>query len=89
MAPGQIFVKGWIISSIQLIDHHLPYRVRPAGTAQSVPVALVRHSEVQGVGPDGYTGQCGGDRRVVDEKLIRHHLKLFVSSNSEERGSDS
>ena len=89
MASGQIFVKGWIISSIQLIDHHLPYRVGPAWAAHCVPVALVRHSEVQGVWPDGYTGQCGSDRRVVDEKLISHHLKLLVASNPEEGGSHS
>jgi len=61
--------------------------MRPRRTVATVAVTLVRHPEVQGVRPDGYTSQGRGDGRVVDEELIGHHLELFVTADSEVRSA--
>lgn len=53
----------------------------PRGTVADVTVALVGHTEVQGVGPDGHATQRGGDRRVVVEVLIGHHVELLVTAD--------
>ena len=43
---------------------------------------------VEGVWPHGYPAERGGDRGVVHEELVRHHLKLLVATHSQVRGSN-
>ncbi len=42
----------------------------PGGAVLLVPVALVGHEVVEGVGPDGDAGERGDDGRVVREELV-------------------
>lgn len=83
MTSGQSLVEGGIISSVQLVDWHLPDIVRFTWTILRISVAFVRHSVQQGIGPDGNTTQGGSDRRIIQEILILHHVKLYISTNSE------
>ena len=85
----QSLVKGWVVSSVQLIDDHLPDGVSSGGTLASVTVTLVRHPVVESVGPLRYSGQRSSDGGIVDKELVSHHLKLLVATNSEEGSSDS
>merc|ERR1719266_2962312 len=55
----------------------------PGRTVLGVTVAFVRHPVEEGAGPDGDTAERGGDGRVVDEKLVVHHLELGVSPDPE------
>lgn len=78
----QRLVKRWIVTPVQFIHDHLPYRMASARTVLSITVAFVRHSKEQSVWPNRYTAQrcCNGS--VVHEELMFHHLKLFVSAYS-------
>ena len=89
MTSRKSLVECWVISSVKLVDDHLPDGMRSGWTLASVAVTLVRHSEVEGVGPLGHAGQRGSDGGVVGEELIGHHLELLVASHAEEGGSDS
>lgn len=89
MATGKLLVKCGVVTSVQLIDNHLPDRVGPGGTVLGISVALVGHLEVEGVGPDGYTAERGGDGGVVDKELVSHHLKLFVTSYTQEGSTET
>lgn len=82
----QGLVESGIVPSVQLVHHHLPHWMRPGRTVSTVPVALVRHPEVQGVGPDGDTAEGRGDGGVVDEELVGHHLELLVTAHPQVRG---
>lgn len=85
----QRLVERGIVSSVQFVHDHFPHRVASAGTVLGVTVALVRHSEEQGVRPDGHSAQRGGDGRVVHEELVLHHLELLVAADSQVRRSDA
>ncbi len=50
----------------------------PGWAVLLVPVALVRHEVVEGVGPDGDAGERGDDGRVVREELVGHHAELEI-----------
>lgn len=52
-------------------------------------MTLVRHPEVESVGPDWDAVEGGGDGGVVDKKLVCHHFELFVAADAEEGGADS
>nr|CAD7568205.1 unnamed protein product [Timema californicum] len=82
VATRQRLIEGWVITSIQLVHYHFPNRMTPTGTVVGVTVTLVRHAEVQGVGPNGDPSQGSGDGGVVDKELIGHHLKLLVTANT-------
>ena len=47
-------------------------------------MALVGHSVVKRVRPDGHTGKGGSDGRIVKESLVVHHLELGIATNSEQ-----
>merc|ERR1719513_394048 len=64
-------------------DEALPDWVGPGWAVLGISVALVGHAVVEGVGPDRDPGEGGGDGGIVDEELVSHHLKLFVTTNSE------
>lgn len=83
------FVEGWIITPVELVHHHFPYWMASAGAIVSVAVALVGHSEVERVRPDGHAAEGRGDRSIVHEELVAHHFKLLVAANAEVRRSDS
>jgi len=83
------FIKGRVVTTIQLVNHHLPHWVGPGWAVLGISVALVGHAVVEGVGPDGDPGEGGGDGGVVDEELVSHHLKLFVTTNSEVGSTDT
>lgn len=87
VATRQGLVEGRIVSTIQLVHHHFPDRMRPGRTVATVAVALVRHPEVEGVRPDGYPSQGRRDGRVVHEELIGHHLELLVTADPEVRSA--
>jgi len=89
MTSRKGLVECWVISSVKLVDDHLPDGMRSGWTFASVAVTFVGHSEVEGVGPLGHAGQGGSDGGVVGEELIGHHLELLVASHAEEGGSDS
>lgn len=40
---------------------------------------------VKGVGPDWNSAQGSSDRGIVDEKLVSHHVELFITSHSENK----
>lgn len=86
---GQWFVESGIVTSVQLVHDHFPHRMASAGAVLRVTVALVRHPEEQCVGPDGHAAQRSGDGGVVHEKLVLHHLELFVAAHSQVRGTDT
>ena len=86
MTSGQSLVKGGVVSSVKLVDDHLPDGVGPGGALAGVTVTLVGHPEVEGVGPLRHAGQGGGDGGVIGKELIRHHLKLRVAAHPEEGG---
>lgn len=85
VAAGQGLVESRVVPSVQLVHHHFPHGVGPGRTVSTVAVALVRHPEVQGVGPDGHTAKGRGDGGVVDEELVGHHLELLVAAHSKVR----
>jgi len=89
VTTGQRFIKSWIISSIQFVHHDFPNWVRSGWTVLSVTMALVRHTEVQSVGPDGHTAEWGSDGGIVDKELICHHFELLVATNTEERSTNA
>lgn len=88
VATRKRFVKGWVVTSVQLVHDHLPDGMTPAGAVVGVAIALVRHSEVERVGPDWDPSQRGSDRCVVDKELIGHHLELLVATNPQVRSPD-
>ena len=45
------------------------------------------HAEVEGVRPDGHAAERCGDRGVVIEELIGHHLELLVAADAQVRGA--
>ena len=47
MATGEVLIEIGIVTSVELVDRHLPDRVASAWTVAGVAVALVRHSEVE------------------------------------------
>ena len=51
VTPSQVLVKVRIVSSVELIDGKFLDRVASAGAVSSIPVALVRYSVLQIVGP--------------------------------------
>lgn len=85
VATGQGLVESRVVPSVQLVHHHLPHGMGPGRAVSTVPVALVGHPEVQGVGPDGHTAEGRGDGGVVDEELVCHHLELLVTAHSKVR----
>ena len=89
MTARESFIKGRVVTTIQLVNHHLPDWVGPGWAVLGISVALVGHAVVEGVGPDGDPGEGGGDGGVVDEELVSHHLKLFVTTNSEVGSTDT
>ena len=89
MATGQRFVECRIVTAIQLVDDHLPDGVAAAGAVLCVADALVRHAEVKSVGPDGHAAQRRRNRRIVDEKLVGHHVELFVAADAQVRSADA
>lgn len=89
VATRKGFIEGWVITSVQLVHDHLPNWVASARAVMRVTVALMRHSEVEGVRPDGHPTKGGSDRSVVDEELIGHHFELFVTADSQVRGTDA
>ena len=48
----QAFIESRVITPVELVHHHFPNRVASAGAILGVTVALVGHSEVEGVRPD-------------------------------------
>ena len=89
MTARESFIKGRVVTTIQLVNHHLPDWVGPGWAVLGISVALVGHAVVEGVGPDGDPGEGGGDGGVVDEELVSHHLKLFVTTYSEVGSTDT
>lgn len=83
VATGQRLVEGRVVATIQLVHDHLPNGVASRWAVVSVAVALVRHAEVESVGPDWHAAQRSGDGCVVNEKLIGHHLELFIAANTQ------
>lgn len=83
VATGQRLIKGGIITTIQFIHDHLPHGVATRWAVVGIAVALVWHTEVQGVWPDGHTSQRGGNRGIVHEELICHHLELLVATHTQ------
>lgn len=79
----QLFVKVRVISSVQLVHDHFPHGMGPCWTILSISVTLVRHSEVEGVGPQRRIAEGCGDGGVVQEGLFFHHKELVVASNSQ------
>ena len=63
------------------------YRVCTCSRGCTVPV-IEGVPVVEGVWPHGYPAERGGDRGVVHEELVRHHLKLLVATHSQVRGSN-
>ena len=72
MTAAETLVKGWIVSPVQLIDGKFPDGMGPGWTLTGVAVTLVRHPEVERVGPDGDTAQGSGDAGVIHEALVSH-----------------
>lgn len=89
VATGQGFVEGRIVTAIEFVHDHFPDRVATGRAIVGVTVALVGHAEVQGVRPDRDTSQRSGDRGIVHEELIGHHLELLVTSDAQVRGTNS
>lgn len=89
VTTGQVLIKVGIVPSVELVDDHFPNGVAARGAPLGVTVALVGHTVVQGVGPDGHAAQGGGDGCVVDKELVSHHFKLLVATNSEEGSTNA
>ena len=89
MTTRQSLVKVRIISSVEFIDNHFPNRVASGWATLGVTVTFVRHAVVKGVRPNRNTAQRSGDGGIVDKELISHHFELFVSTNSEERSTNT
>ncbi len=89
MTTGQGFVEGRVITTIELVNDHLPNRVAAAGTILGIADTFVRHTEIERVWPDGNAAKRGSDGRIVDEELISHHVELLVATNTQIRSSNT
>lgn len=87
VTAGQGLVESRVVPSVQLVHHHLPHGMGPGRAISTVPVALVGHPEVEGVGPDGHTAKGRGNGRVIDKELVGHHFELLVTAHSKIGGS--
>lgn len=61
VASGQGLVECGVVTTIELVDDHLPDGVAAAGAVLGIADALVRHAEVERVRPDGNAAKRGGD----------------------------
>lgn len=82
-------IKSGVVSAIQLVHDDFPDGVRTGRAVVRVTVALVGHTEVESVRPDGNTSQGSGDRGIVHKELIGHHFELFVSTDAQVRSPHS
>jgi len=89
MTTGQGLVEGGVITTIELVNDHLPDGVAAAGAVLGIADTLVGHAEVERVRPDGNAAKRGSDGRIVDEELISHHVKLLVTTNTQVRSADT
>lgn len=53
----------------------------------SISVALVWHTEIEGVWPDGDAAERSRNRSIIDEELVRHHFKLLVAAYAKIRST--
>lgn len=83
VTTGKGLVEGGVITTIQLVHHHLPDGVATGRAVVGVAVALVGHAEVQGVWPDGNPAEGGRDGGIVHEELVGHHLELLVAAHAQ------
>merc|ERR550539_253794 len=89
VATGEVFIKVGVVTSVKLVDRHLPDRVASAWAVPRVAVALVGHPVLQGVRPDGDPAERGSDGGVVGKVLVGHHVELLVASNPQEGSTNS
>jgi len=85
----QLLINRRVLSPIQLIHHNFPNGMGAGRTVLKIPVTLVRHPEVHGVGPEGWIREGGRHGRVVEEGLLLHHDELIVPTHAEVRGPES
>lgn len=83
MTAAETLIKGWVIPPVQLVDGKLPDWMGAGGTLTGVSMTLVRHPEVEGVGPDGDATQGRRDTGVIHEALVGHHGELRVAPGPE------
>lgn len=88
-ATWKVLVEVWILSSVQLVQHHLPDSVASGGAVLLVAVAAVGHAEVHGVWPEGWVGKRSSNGGVVEEGLLLHHGELVVATNPQVGGSNT
>jgi len=88
VATSELTKLPTTLPPVQLIHRQLPHREGPAG-ADCRAYAPVRHSSVKCVRPDGNPTEGSGQRGVVKESLVGHHLKLLIATSPEKRGSES
>lgn len=84
-AARQIFIIGRILTTIQLIHHHLPHGMGSGGATLQIAVTAMGHTEVHGIGPQWRIGQGRGDGRVIEERLLLHHGELIVAAHAQIR----
>lgn len=89
VATGQALVEGWIVTTIQLVHHHLPDGMATRWAVVSVAIALVGHAEVQCVRPNWHAAQGRRDGCIVDEELIGHHLELLIAADAKIWGTNA
>lgn len=82
-------IESGVVSTIQLVHDDFPHGVRTGWAVMRVTVALVGHTEVEGIWPDWDTSQGSGDGGIVYEELISHHFELLVATDAQVRGSHS
>lgn len=84
VATGQLLVELRVVTTIELVHHHLPDG-EVAGRAVLVSSeTLVGHTVHEGVWPQGQTALGSGNGGVVEEAPFHHHLELRVATNSAE-----
>jgi len=85
----QRLVESGVVTTIQFVDDHLPNGMTTASAVLRVSTALVWHTEVESVGPNGNAAERGSNGRIIDEELISHHVELFVATDAKVGGADT
>lgn len=82
VATSQFLVELWVVTTIQLIHHHLPHGEVLGGAILVVTQTLVGHTVHEGIRPEWQTSHRGRNGRIIQETPVNHHAELLVSTNS-------
>lgn len=85
----QVFVIGWIFTTVKFVHYHFPYGMRTCWAILQVAVTTVWHFEVHGVWPKRWIRQGGGNSWVIQESLFLHHCELVVATDSKIWSTDT